>query len=147
MPLLNWVQDNWFLLLQSLGIIGGLIFTGSALQADAAARRVQNLFTLTKQHRQIWSMLYDRPQLRRVLDPAVDLDEAPVTQDEDLFVRFLIIHLSNSHLAIEAGTFSSPEGLKQDIASFFSLPIPKAVWKRAREIQDKAFVSFVEAAL
>lgn len=144
--LLNWAQNNWFVLLQSLGIVGGLAFTGTALRADASARRVQNLFALTRQHREIWSMLYDRPKLRRVLDPVVDLGKAPVTPDEELFIRFLIIHLSNSHLAMEVGTFSSPEGLKDDIASFFSLPIPRAVWEKARSLQDRGFVHYVEKA-
>ena len=38
-------------------------------------------------------------------------------------------------------------GLKDDIREFMSLPIPKAVWAKMKDFQDKEFVVFVESAL
>jgi hypothetical protein len=35
--------------------------------------------------------------------------------------------------------------LKEDIQTFFSLPIPKMVWKETQRGTDPKFISFVEA--
>ncbi len=147
MALPNWIGDNWFALLQSVGIVGGLIYTGRVVHTDAKVRRLENLFALTKQHREIWSMLYDRPGLSRVLDPKADLATAPLTMEEELFVRFLIFHLDNSYRAADGGVFGSPEGLGDDLRQFFSLPIPQAVWAKAAKLQDRDFVRFVESTI
>src|SRR5688572_32634486 len=102
MTFLNWIQDNGFTLLQSLGIIGGLFFTGLSLRVDAKVRRVANGFELRKQHREIWSQLYSKPHLRRVLNANEDLARAPVTREEELFVNFLILNLTNAHRAMRS---------------------------------------------
>ena len=38
-----------------------------------------------------------------------------------------------------------PEGLRRDVASFFSLPIPLLVWERLKIAQNDRFVAYVEA--
>jgi hypothetical protein len=101
---------------------------------------------ITKNHREIWSEFYERPELSRILDPKADLAAKPVTNEEKLFVNFLIFHLNNSYQAIRDGLYHQPEGLKKDIASFFSLPIPQAVWAKAKKFQDRRFWAFVEYA-
>ena len=53
MVLPNWIGDNWFALLQSIGIVGGLIYTGRVVHTDAKVRRLENRFALTKQHRKM----------------------------------------------------------------------------------------------
>jgi hypothetical protein len=40
-------SQNWFTFLQSLGIIGGLLFTRFSLRTDARVRRIGNLITIT----------------------------------------------------------------------------------------------------
>ena len=144
---LDWIAQNWFDLLQSVGIAGSLLFTGFSLRIDTRVRRVQNLLTLTRQHREIWVMLYSRPELSRILEKAPDLQTHPISGDEELFVKFLIFHLSNTHRAMVAGFFIGPERLRDDIHGFFSLPIPRAVWDRIRPLQDSDFVEFVESCL
>jgi len=47
--------------------VGGLLFTGITLRADAKAKRLQSLFTITQNHRQIWTEIHDRPELSRIL--------------------------------------------------------------------------------
>ena len=96
----NWLSSNWFVLLQSLGIIGGLIFTGVSLWIDARVRRVSNLISLTNQHRDIWTEVYRRPALARVLDPHADTDLAPVTAEEEIFVTLLILHSGQSSVRL-----------------------------------------------
>jgi hypothetical protein len=142
-----WIEHNWFVLLQSVGIIAGLVFTGVTLRLDVKSRRVSNLIELTEGHRDIWSQFYRRPELARVLNPHVDLSSAPVTEEERIFVSFLILHLSSTYHALHHGLTMDPEGLRQDIRRFFSLPIPHAVWEKVHALQDRAFVKFVEACL
>src|SRR5262245_45305825 len=134
MVFFDWLEGNWFTLLQSAGIAGSLVFTAISLRIDARVRRVGNLLALTDQHREIWLQLYRRPELARVLDARADLTNKPVTQHEELFVSLLVLHLNSAYHAIQAGMFLSPEGLGEDIRMFFSLPIPKAVWEEMKPL-------------
>ena len=138
------LQDNWFTLLQSLGIIGGLFFTGFSLRIDAKVRRVGNLFEVTKQHREIWIMIYSRPELKRVIESKPNLDMRPITDEERLFVTFLMLHLATNFRAAQAGMFMLPEERHSDISNFLSRPIPKAIWEKLKPLQDREFVEFVE---
>lgn len=144
MVILNWIGIHWLDLLQSIAIIAGLYFTTRSFITDTEVRRVQHQFSVTKQHREIWSLLFDRPELKRILELEPDLTRTPITQEEELFVTFLIFHLSNSFQAIKAGVFIKPEGLSKDIAGFFKKPIPYTVWDRSRKLLDEEFVAFVE---
>src|SRR5687767_4332729 len=108
MGFLNWLRDNWFTLLQSLGIIGGLFFTAISLRVDTKVRRVGNLFAVTKQHREIWTALYSRPDLKRVVDTSANLATKPITDEEELFVNLLILHLASNYHAAKAGMFMLP---------------------------------------
>jgi hypothetical protein len=144
MGFLAWVQDNWFVFLQSLGIVGGLSFTGIALLIDARVRKVGNLFEITKQHREIWTLLYTKEELKRVLDPRANLSDNPVTENEKIFVNLLILHLATSHRAAKAGVFTLPQELETDIRDFFSHPVPRTVWEMMRPFQDLDFVRFVD---
>lgn len=36
----------------------------------------------------------------------------------------------------------NPEGLRQDIGEFFSLPIPRAIWEKIKSLQNEDFVRF-----
>jgi len=147
MGVLDWLSHNWFTLLQSLGIVGGLFFTGTALMIDARVRRVGNSFEITKQHREIWSHLFSKPSLARVLDASADVARQPITQEEELFVQMLLLHLANAHQASNARMVVAPQGLQADVAAFFSLPIPNAVWQTNQIFQDSEFVEFVESLM
>ena len=154
MAFLNWFQDNWFIFLQNLGTIGGLFFAGASLCftaasfcRDAKERRIGNLFEATKQHREIWTTLYSYPGLKRVVNPEADLGVKPITHDEELFVKLLILHLASNFRASQAGMFTLRAEIHADIVDFFSLPIPREVWARMKRFQDKEFVDFVETQL
>jgi len=142
----DWLGQNWFILLQSVGIVGSLLFTAAALREDTKTRRVANLITITGHHREIWAQLFRRPELARVLDPHADVQRKPVRVEESLFINLLILHLRSVFHAIKQGLYLKPEGLGKDIAWFFSLPIPKTVWAKSKALQDEAFVAFLEAA-
>jgi hypothetical protein len=141
----EWFTSNWYSLSETVGIIGSLIFTGLSARTDTKARRIENLLKLTEQHRDIWRELLHSPKLSRVLDANPDLQATPVTQEEELFVGFLILHLNGAYQAIGNGMFASPEALKTDVMEFFSCPIPKAIWDKQKVFQNKKFIAFVES--
>jgi hypothetical protein len=140
----EWIEQNWLALIQTGALAGGLLFTGIAVLLDARARRVGNLIQLTQQHRDLWERLYMQPELARILDPDTDPARQPVTPQEETFVIFLILHLSNTYYAMRAGFFQKLRGLRKDIERFFSLPIPRAVWEKVKDLQEESFVQFVE---
>lgn len=143
----DWFAANWFVLLQSLAIVGSLLFTAYTVRSDAKERRVANLFTLTEHHRDLWENLFAVPELARVKDVAVDVDQAPVTPAEHLFVLLLILHINAAYRGIESGLVTRPEKFEDDLRSLFSLPIPKAVWESMKQFQDTDFVRFVESII
>lgn len=147
MEVFEWVTQHWLDLLQSIGIVGGLLFTAISLRIDAKVRRVANLLTLTEHHRDLWTNIYQRPELSRVLNPAADLAQSPLTEEEELFVLLAVLHLGSAHRAMRQGMFAPPAGLRMDIQRFFSRPIPKIVWERIKALQDDDFVKFVETSL
>ena len=139
-----WFAEHWFDLLQTIGIIGGLLFTAYALRKDERARRIGNSIAINEQHRRIWKTFYEHPRLHRVLSADLDLDKSPVCIEEELFITSLILHLNAVHQAMKHGEFITLEGLERDVRQFFSLPIPKNVWKRSKFFQNSDFVLFVE---
>src|SRR5437899_136859 len=61
----TWLSDNWFVLLQSLGIIAGFVFTAHSLRSETKMRRVGNLLAITESHRKLWTEFSNRRELRR----------------------------------------------------------------------------------
>ena len=147
MGVLLWFGTNWFDILQSIGIVAGLLFTGAALRLDEKTRRITNLIEITKEHREIWSELYSRPELARISEASVNLTQTTITPEEELFVSLLILHLNSAYHAMKAGVYMKPDGLREDVQKFFSRPIARAVWEKTKALQDADLVRFVEACL
>ena len=140
----QWIGQNWLALVQTAAVGSGLLFMGITVMLDARARRIGNLIQLTQQHRDLWERLYMQSELARILDPSADTAKLPVTVEEERFVIFLILHLSDTYYAMRAGFYQKLPGLRKDIERFFSLPIPRAVWEKVKDLQDETFVRFVE---
>ena len=140
----EWLEENWVATLNAAGIVGSLLFTALSLRADIKTRRIGNLMAITKGHREIWTEFLQRPKLKRVVDAHADICSQPVTWDEKVFVRLVIVHLHSVHQASDRGLFIKPEGLRRDVWSFFSLPIPATVWEDEKAFQDDEFVDYVE---
>jgi hypothetical protein len=115
------------------------------LRREASTRHLQTLFNLTRNHREIWTSLVEKPELVRVLRPNVDLAQEPVSEAERLIVVFLILHLASSFEAQRRGMYVPEHGLRQDVGKFFALPIPAAVWSELKSLQSPDFVGFVES--
>ena len=144
MGVLTWINDN-FTLIETVGIVGSLLLGAAALRLDEKTRRIGNLMAITKGHREIWSQLYERPELARVIDVGADVEQADITREEELFIWFLILHLNSVYQALKNGVLLNLEGMNKDVGWFFSLPLPRAIWERAKLMQDADFVRFVES--
>ena len=140
-----WLGQHWLELLNAIGVVGGLVFTASSLRSETVTRRVGNLLTITRNHRELWTELYRRPELARVLDVSADLSKQPVTPEEEIFVNLVVLQISSVFEALKSGLVIKQEGLRRDVWWFISLPIPKAVWEKGKVLQNDDFVAYVEA--
>lgn len=131
-------------LIGSIAIAASLLFTAFELHHVKKAQRITNLLTITRHHREIWSELFKRPELERILEPRPDLKLNPIRNNESLFVTFLILHLKTTFRATKEKMFVKSDALNKDIQWFFSLPIPKEVWEKSKPTQDSDFLAFVE---
>jgi hypothetical protein len=78
-----------------------------------------------------------------VLTKDADIKKQPISVQEELFVKTLVLHLATVFRALRYGEFAKLEGLRKDVHEFFLLPIPKQVWQRIKSFQDKDFVEFI----
>ena len=143
----HWFTENWFNLLSSVGIIGGLWFTAFSLHSETKTRRISNLLTITSNHREVWKEFLNSPDLARVIDPAADVTKQPITRAEELFVGLVIFQMSSVYYAMKDELLIKLEGSRRDIAHFLSLPIPKAVWNKSKLLQNQDFAAFIESSL
>ena len=147
MGALPWLTEHWLDLAQTVGIVGGLLFSAYTTWKDERARRVGNSIAITEQYREIWKELHERPGLARVLAKEVNPQKQPVSVQEELFVKTLLLHLGTVYRAMRYSEFVKLDGLRKDVQEFLSLPIPKAVWENMKAFQDGDFAGFVEASL
>ncbi len=144
MGVAGWIAAHWLSLVQTGAVTVALLFGGLAFAMDARTRKADNLIRLSERHLKLWERLYTNPQLSRILDPGADVARQPVSREEELFMIFVFLHLSDTYHIIQAGLFPKSDGLREDVHRFFSLPIPRAVWRKLRDLQDKPFARFVE---
>jgi hypothetical protein len=141
----NWISNNWFNLASVVGIIASLLYTAVSLRSETKNRRIQSLLSLTESHRELWAKIFDHPKLARILEANADLSKQPIILEESIYVGLFIQHLASAYQALKGGIIIRQDGLCDDVKSFFSLPIPKAVWETAKRLQNEDFVNFVES--
>lgn len=91
--------------------------------------------------------MHERPELARVFQSDVDLIAAPIKNDEEIFLRQMIVHFAVAFELNRAGTPFDLRGFSKDAAEIFSLPLPRLAFERAKKAQDPEFNSFIEEAL
>ncbi len=143
----GWLLENWFEVLSALGIVGGLCFTAVSLRSETKTRRVANLLAITANYREVWKEFFISPELARVIEPSADVSEQAVTPAEEFFVYTVIAHTSSVYEALKDKLMTKQEGLERDVRMFFSLPVPKAIWQKAKPLQNQDFVAFIESSL
>jgi hypothetical protein len=145
--LFPWFRENWFPLLQTIGIIGGLLFTGISIRQATKARKATDLLALTEQHRDLWDDVYTRPGLSRILAESADLVAQPVTLAERWFLNEVIVHFQTGWQLSRCGSMITKDAIEADVRAFFKLPVPHWVWKQTKAARDPKFVQFVEGCL
>ncbi|TDU80790.1 hypothetical protein EI77_00087 [Prosthecobacter fusiformis] len=133
--------------LETFGLIVSLSLAAVSFRADAKERKISNLMALADSHRSLWMQVTEKPELTRLLKKDLDLKTHPVSAAEQRFVHLLITQLAVSYTAMKAGMLPEMTGLRKDVQSFFSLPIPNHVWIWSSEFQEPEFVMFVEECL
>jgi hypothetical protein len=144
---LQWIGENWVIVLNAVGVVGGLLFTGVSLRSETKTRRISNLLDITANHRELWEEFSLRPDLARVLNPSPDLAKNPITTAEEIFVTLVILQGNSAFYAMTDVLLIKPEGFRRDLCWFFSLPIPRAIWEKKKTLQNDDFVEFVERSL
>lgn len=134
-------------MLRDVGITIGLLLTAYTIWREERAQKIANRISIANQYLDITADLFRHPRLHRVMRTDVDLETEPITDEEMLHVKRRIIHLNTVYQAARAGKFVRVEGMRADIRNFFSLPIPRAVWDRVRDVQDEDFAVFVDGCL
>lgn len=142
---LGWLSENWFSLVQSAGIVGGLVFTAASARQDTRSRRNGNLLTFTSQHRELWSEVHRRPELSRILQRDVDLIAQPMTVAEEEFLNTVFVHVQTGWDLAKNDDFLSPEVLETDMRNFLTHPLPRLAWESRRKSRDPRFMAFMDA--
>lgn len=145
MGIWGWLADNSFDLVSAVGVIGSLWFTAISFRSEAETRRISNLIAITASHRDVWKIFLTNKELARVRDASANTTSHPITDDERIFVNMVIQHINSVYFAMNDQLVVKVEGLRRDIAQFFSLPIPREVWDKIKVLQNDDFVAFVES--
>ena len=143
----EWISQNLFNLFSAAGIIGSLWFTAVSLRSETKTRRIANLLTITANHREVWKEFFGKPELARVIEPSADVRKLPVTPAEEFFVHLVISNTSSMYEALKDELVTKQEGLRRDVKSFFSLPVPSAVWSKTKLLQNQDFAAFIDSSL
>ncbi|MDR3548572.1 MAG: hypothetical protein P4M11_09980 [Candidatus Pacebacteria bacterium] len=143
----QWLAENWFDVLSTVGIIGSLWIAIITLRSDAKAKRTSNLIALTANYIEIRKEHAHNPKLIRVDDPAADVEKQPVTPAEESFVCLAINHASSAYETLKDDLLVKQEGQRLDLKSFFSLLVPNAVWTKVKTLQNPDFAAFTDSSL
>jgi hypothetical protein len=143
----DWLQANSTLvvdLVQSVAIVGTLLIAYFQMRDTNRSNKAVVSLQVTGSHREIWSLLITNPELSRVVEELPDLANVPVSKLEEYFVIMVINHVSAAYDAHRQGMFRLYEA---DVQDFFTLPIPRHVWREARPYQGPELVEFIDGLL
>lgn len=141
----HWSAGIWFDFMETVGIVGSLIFTAISLRSEVKTQRIANLFAVTANHLEVWKIFLNNEKMARVFDETPDLVKHPVTPMEETFVALVIAHVSSVYYAVDHQLIVNPNGLRHDVGQFLSLPVPQAVWEKIKAVQNDDFAAFVES--
>jgi hypothetical protein len=149
----QWLSENWFNIL-TLFFGSGVWFAAYSIRMDtevrredAKTRKAANLLAITANHREIWKEFLNNAELGRIQNTGADIVNEPVTEAEHVFVTLVILHTNNVYYVMKDELVPEYEGAKKDIEQFFSLPVPKAVWRESKLFQNREFVAFIDKSL
>ena len=138
--------------IQSVGILAGILVGVASIligvrsnRGSNRAAQVRTLLDITASHRDIWRQYASRLELRNAL--AWDARPDAMTEDEQQWLRELVLHIVACYEAGRLGVLPPFEGLNADVRQLMAKPLPRAVWRELRPYQNAHFREFVEARL
>jgi hypothetical protein len=143
----SWIQGHWSSLVGAVGIIGSLLFTAAHFREDCKNRLVTNLLAIEGRHREFWSVAQQRKDLKRIFSHESDALEQPLTSEEDIFMRRVILHFETGWRLEKVLNRGEMSLLHRDAHDFFALPLPRATWEKYKKFNNREFVRFMERAL
>ena len=148
-----WFTENWFNIF-TVFFGSGIWFAAFSIHKDSEvrkedvkAKKVANLLAITANHREVWKEFLHNPKLARVRSTKADIAKHPLTDAEDVFITLVILHTNSVYYAMNHQLVVEYEGLQRDIAEFFSLPLPRAVWRKTKPLQNQDFAAFIDSSL
>ncbi len=144
---LSWFQGNWSNSIGAAGIIGSLWVSTITIREDCKWRQITNLLALDERHRLLLSEVKQRPELKRILSQNVDFLAEPLTPEEDLSMWQIVQQYETGWRVEKLLNRGELKMLSLDVAAFFSLPLPRAVWEKTKQYRNPKFVKFVMQAL
>ena len=127
--------------------MGSLLLAAAAARRGAKAREIENLLTITENHRNLWNEAHQRDDLARIFQTDIDALKNPATVAETEFLNVIFNHYQTGWNLSKAGAVVTLAEMKADVRGFFSLPLPRAVWEKTKKYRNQKFVRFVEGAM
>jgi hypothetical protein len=62
-------------------------------------------------------------------------------------MSMMISHTSSTYEALKDELLTKQDGFRRDVASSFSLPVPRAVWSATKLLQNLDFAAFIDSCL
>jgi len=149
----------WFSVVQTAGIVGGLVFYGITCQQQAGAQReqadaqrqqaraqeTQNLIAFSERHRAFWREAYRNPELQRVFSVTARAESLSTIEEE--FINEALVFYEVSWRIVKNSYQEYLKPLAKDLARFLSFPLALATWNKTREVRDEQFAEFVRGAI
>jgi len=146
----HWLHGQTLSLYQVLQltlVTVGLGFTVVQLWRAARAARVNNLLQLTKNHRELWTMLLENPDLRAVLHSTRTVNAiSDLTADERLVINFFLLHMAAAYELERARLITRNTATATDIAEMLSLPAFHFSWQQYMRYHPPRFRRYVTRA-
>jgi hypothetical protein len=124
----SWLAVNWFALLQTIGIVGGLFLVMIQIRDSTRQRESESLVTIYDINRQLLSLGFAHPKLFAILEDAKDAD--PVW--EGRYLQLWMNQLSLIHLYLKRSVFEKElqEFLESEIADFITRANVQKFWRQ-----------------
>jgi hypothetical protein len=142
-----WIRENWSAVVSAAGILGSLWFTGAYFRQDSKSRNFSNLLAIDERHRALWTEARQRQDLKRVFSRDADVLSLPISFAEEEFLKSVFVHFETGWRIECLMNRGELKTLSLDVAAFFSLPLPRAIWEKTKQYRNPKFVKFVMRAL
>lgn len=139
-------QQDWFTLLQSLGIMVSLLIASFTLWRDVKSRKISNYIDLIQYHRDVWKMTMERPSLNRLFARQKELMKTALTEEEQQFLTFLFLHITCSFELQKSNHIINVEMLEYDVGELLKYPLIRKFWEENKRFYNSDFIDFVDRA-